>query len=329
MPGEFDLIRRLTAGQQLQRRDVKKGVGDDAAVIEESERFLLFTCDAQVEGSHFLFDTITPHTLGQRLAAVNLSDIAAMGGTPLWALCSLFVQPERQTAFLDELYDGLYAELGMYGVQLIGGNVAKLDNRFCADLFLAGEVAKNGLLLRCGAGQGDVLCVTGTLGDSAAGLEILTQSKNKTDRNDLVCRHLRPTPRIKVGKLLSSFNKVSACMDISDGLLQDCQHLAQASGCIVQIDEQLLPISDALVKYSGQENRDKLVYALSGGEDYELLFTVAANQFESLKHQITEETGVLVTKIGKIEHSHSAAPGVRVCGEKYQHLSIAGFDHLR
>lgn len=328
--GEFELIQKLTANRQIGRSDVKRGVGDDAAVVEELDRYLLFTCDAQAEGTHFLTEHISPYQLGRRLATVNLSDIAAMGGTPLWALCSLMMASETKPAFVDEMYDGLYAELGRYNVQLIGGNIAKTGDGFVADLFLAGEVKKEELLLRSGAKPGDVLCVTGTLGDSAAGLRVLMNGDVLNHEwQGLVSKHLSPIARIEVGRLLAASGSVTACMDISDGVLQDAAHLAKASGVRVHIDDAMLPISDEMRRFAANHKEDAVTLALTGGEDYELVFAVKKEHLQSVQQLVWDETGISVTGIGEIAALLGGEePSVSVADSRYGGEGKCGFDHL-
>ncbi|MBN2341288.1 MAG: thiamine-phosphate kinase [Deltaproteobacteria bacterium] len=326
---EFDLIRLLTTHQRASRSDVFLGVGDDAAVVEESDRYLLFTCDAQVERVHFLSD-FSAKMLGKRLAAVNLSDIAAMGGLPMWALCSLFPGETTSEADLAKMYDGLYETFDRYGVQLIGGNIARSNNGLIADLFLVGEVPKKEVLLRSGAEPGDAVCVTGTLGDSAAGLSLLL-SRSPQERDTqrvLVERHLLPSPRIGEGRVLASSRKVHACMDVSDGLLQDAGHLAKASGVQITIDDTALPVSDAHRYEATVSGTDAVLSALTGGEDYELLFTLSTSDVEEISNRIFGEFGTRVTVVGRVE-KNTQTVGVSVSGTQYANLTHAGFDHLQ
>ena len=326
---EFELIRMLTAQRGIHRKDVLLGVGDDAAVVDANGKCLLFTCDAQIDGTHYLRERISPYILGQRIAAVNLSDIAAMGGEPLWALCSLVVDSGADAGYFDELYRGLYDELGRFSVQLIGGNVARTDASAVTDLFLVGQAEKEEVLYRSGARVGDLLCVTGTLGDSAAGLKLLMDGPGFSDRYaPLVHAHQRPVPRIEVGRVLSGTSGVTACMDISDGLLQDAMHLADASGIHLNIDDTEMPLHPLTIEYASASGQDAVVLALSGGEDYELLFTVNGKAYPELARRIDEETGVPVTVIGEVVPPRGNGMPVQPRSDRYRALLHRGFDHL-
>ncbi|MBN2527835.1 MAG: thiamine-phosphate kinase [Deltaproteobacteria bacterium] len=327
--GEFELIRRLTKGRGIERDDVLKSVGDDAAVIEETDRCLLFTCDAQVAGVHFLMERIPPFTLGQRIAAVNLSDIAAMGGQPLWALCSLLLDKKVATAFYEAVYEGLYDELNRFRVQLIGGNTARSGAGVIADLFVAGEAKKDGVLFRSGARVGDVVCVTGTLGASAAGLHILMNAKDGISAHPkLVERHFRPTPRVAEGQALAASGVVTACMDISDGLLQDASHIAVASDVQIVIDETLVPVSVELQQFAHALGLDGVVMALTGGEDYELMFTTSESDVRQLMQDVWNATGTAVTVVGRVVAADDAQKRVITASGRYWNLEKMGFDHL-
>ncbi|MDO9028184.1 MAG: thiamine-phosphate kinase, partial [Candidatus Roizmanbacteria bacterium] len=167
---EFSLIDRITQKFHKFKSDLYKGIGDDTAVVKvNKDRCLLYTCDALVSGVHFSEKYSTPYQIGRKAAAINISDIAAMGGKPNHFLVSLFLPEGTTEKFIDELYQGLTEECNLYDIDIIGGNIAR-SNQFIIDLFLIGEVSPQNLLLRSGAKVGDLVLVTGTLGDSAAGL---------------------------------------------------------------------------------------------------------------------------------------------------------------
>lgn len=334
--GEFELINLLTRHRGFRRPEVVQGVGDDTAVTIHGEKCLLFTCDAQVSGTHFLIDRVSPFALGRRVAAVNLSDIAAMGGTPLWALCSLFWDPSLSSDFYDALYDGMYAEMGRYEVQLIGGNTARSDNGLIVDLFLAGETQRDSVLYRRGAKAGDLVCVSGAIGDSAGGLAVLKSRIDAPEFEPLIQAHVNPVPRIEVGRLLARSGLVSACMDISDGLLQDACHMARASEVQIEIEDSQVPASTLLRRLAEREGKDPVELALTGGEDYELLFTVAEENFAGLQQTVLDETGVPITAIGSVKALKNGPKGardpnelVRTASGKYRNLVSNGFDHLK
>jgi thiamine-monophosphate kinase len=348
---EFEFIRRLTAGRTNAGVDVLAGIGDDAAVVKiNDERCLLFTCDAQVEDIHFTSD-IDPVVLGRRLAAVNLSDIAAMGGNPLWALSSVFV-PGRYAEgdFMDRVYDGLYETLAEFGAAVIGGNVSGAEDKLAMDLFLAGDVIESEVLKRDGAKPGQIICVTGTSGDSSAGLMLILNDKIFKDiriaqdfamtgsGRALIKKHLTPKPRISTGTLLARSGAVGACIDISDGLVQDASHIAAAGGVSLLINADSLPVSQDLKRFAEVTAQPRRDLSLFGGEDYELLFTVDADRLSEIIDRVGSECGVAVTAVGTVksrsesdEYSKSPFAGVHVmdASGRVLNLSSGGFDHFK
>ena len=199
--GEFGLISRLIDGSASPNQQIVRGIGDDAAVLQPTEdQLLLATCDVQIEGIHFVLDGFTKEQIGRRAAAVNLSDIAAMGGTPTFALISLAVPPQTEAAFLEGVYAGLRAGFDEWGAHIVGGNTARLDERLVIDVHLLGEVPPDKLLLRNGAKPGDLLCVTGTLGASQAGLRLLKSTKISVDeptRDHALAVYRTPIPAFR------------------------------------------------------------------------------------------------------------------------------------
>ncbi len=172
--GEFGLIQRIKDSLPTPPPEVVVGIGDDVAVLQTSgSEYLLATCDVQVENVHFSRGAITPYQLGRKIAAINVSDIAAMAGTPLWALVSLALPQDLDTAFVDALYEGMQEQLQMAGAAIVGGNLSRIDANIVVDLCLLGRVAPENLLLRSSARRGDLILVTGWLGDSRAGLELI------------------------------------------------------------------------------------------------------------------------------------------------------------
>ena len=225
--GEFPLIDRLTGRLGDYGEDVVVGVGDDVAVLRMTDdRYLLVTCDVQVAGVHFLPDVATPYQVGRKAAAINLSDIAAMGGTPRHFVISLILPKDAEVTFVDGLYDGLVEECQRYGVDVVGGNMAR-DDRVVVDLFLLGEVTPDRLLLRSGARPGDQVLVTGRLGDSAAGLSLLLDrelSVPAVEREMLVAPHITTTRRRPATAGISSLGTATARSHLGNGLSSDSGH---------------------------------------------------------------------------------------------------------
>jgi thiamine-monophosphate kinase len=269
--GEFGLIERIRARFPAPQRAV--GIGDDCAVLPQRDgQESLVSTDMLIEGTHFLRDDITPYQLGWKSAAVNLSDIAAMGGNPTGTLLSLALPADLTVEWIDAFLDG-YAAVSA-GVPLLGGDTTASPDRICINVTVLGESPSGRGRLRSNAMEGDLICVTGPLGDSAAGLKaILDGVERDADVQALIDRHYLPIPRIKEGLELAANHQVHAMMDISDGIGSDLQHILDASGVGAEIKVDDIPLSLALKRVCKRFGWDPLALAISGGEDYELLFT--------------------------------------------------------
>lgn len=288
---EFALIARLCAKLPQSRRTLL-GPGDDCAIFTGHARQLI-TIDSMVEGVHFNLDWGTPQLLGAKALTVNLSDIAAMGGTPTICVLNLAVRPGITQQFLTRLYDGLREAADAAKVDIIGGNVtsaAQLTLTFA----LLGDSPRLALR-RDTARVGDHIYVTGTPGDAALGLRILQNqiSARGPDRKYLTNRFLNPTARLTAGKRLSRLRPLPAAIDISDGLWQDLGHILARSNVGAQVETNLLPLSEAYRSVM----RDNPRLALTGGEDYELLFCLPPRFTDA---HLTRKLGVRITRIGRI-----------------------------
>lgn len=318
--GEFDLIKRYFLRKSLQN-DVILSVGDDCAITSIPTGYqLAITTDTLVEGTHFL-PSISPADLAYKSVAVNLSDLAAMGATPAWVSLAL-TMPEIKEAWLAEFSQSLFAILDRYGVSLIGGDTTK--GSLSITLTAQGFLPENQGLFRHQAKVGDWIFVSGFLGDSAAGLDLLLQNRkieNESDRY-LIQRHLNPTPRVELGLALRSF---SCCaLDISDGLLADLEHILERSQVGAEIYLENLPLSRHLCIQYEQTQAEK--FALTGGEDYELCFTVSEEKREEME-QVLRLQGIKVTCIGKILPQTSGLNLLKN-GEKVALPEHCGFDHF-
>ncbi|MBI3126829.1 MAG: thiamine-phosphate kinase [Candidatus Tectomicrobia bacterium] len=329
--GEFALIGRLrrklaaSAGP-----DIVVGNGDDAAVVEAGEgRCWVMTCDVQVQGVHFP-EGASGISVGQKALAVNASDVAAMGGTPRYALISLGVRADTPVAFLDEVYEGINARAGRWGVAVLGGNVSRTEGPFFIDIFMVGTVERDRLLLRSGARLGDQILVTGFLGDAAAGLHLLGHPEAKVRdeaRTALIYAQLRPTARVEEGKAVAALKKATAMMDLSDGLAGDLGHLCEASGVGAVVWEQELPISPAALELAAAARLRPEEWALYGGEDYQLLLTAPVEAVPALQKAVREAGALPLTPIGEIV---PAGQGLRLKrGEDLLPLRAGGWDHLK
>ena len=335
--GEFELIARLTAGlEPLAAADT--GVGDDCAIIDASvgsSELLLATCDSQVEGVHFTLQTSPPEHIGRKALAINLSDIAAMGGEPRYALVSLILPADLPLETLDGIYAGLRDEALRYQTAIIGGNIAGAgkSGQLIIDITALGSVERGQALLRSGAHIGDVLCVTGSLGDSAAGLySLLHPALDVSPQDVMVVRnaHTMPTPRINEGRVLSHFGPqiVTSLLDVSDGLSGDLGHICERSKIGAYIDLAALPMSQAMRRLAKMAGKEPEQWALHGGEDYELLFTVSSGHEQAVINAVRQATGTEVSVIGTIV---PAAEGMQLLysdGHQEQ-LAIQSWDHLK
>ncbi|WP_194205234.1 thiamine-phosphate kinase [Superficieibacter sp. 1612_C1] len=268
--GEFSLIARYFDRVRSSRLDVETGIGDDCALLNIPEKqTLAISTDTLVCGIHFLPD-IDPADLACKALAVNVSDLAAMGADPAWLTLALTL-PEVNEPWLAAFSDSLFEQLNYYDMQLIGGDTTR--GPLSMTLGIHGFVPLGRALKRSGARPGDWIYVTGTPGDSAAGLAILQgrlQVNDEADAAYLVKRHLRPTPRVLHGQALR--DRASSAIDLSDGLISDLGHILKASGCGARLDLDEFPFSAPLLRHA--EPEQALRWALGGGEDYELCFTV-------------------------------------------------------
>lgn len=329
--GEFGLIERIAQSLPPPGEGVIVGIGDDVAVLQSGGPYLLATCDIQVEGVHFLKEKITPHQLGRKVVAINVSDIAAMGGRPRYILISLVLPKETEVAWVDGLYEGMRAECARWGAEIVGGNMAHSPGGIVVDLFLLGEVEPECLLRRSGARVGDRVLVTGTLGDSAAGLALLLQPETvcpDVHREFLLNRHLSPQPRLREGQAIGRSGLATAAIDLSDGLSSDIGHICEMSHVGVRIWADALPISDAARAIAEAVGADPLEWALFGGEDYELLFTAPPDRADILAWRVQEETGTPVTVIGEITPPEDGLSLLRADGTRLP-LRKGGWDHFR
>lgn len=274
--GEFELIRRLrrvTAIPRAMEGAVVAGIGDDAAVLQPRPgRVILATTDLLAERIHFDLAFTGYRQLGYKAAMANLSDIAAMGGVPRFVLVALAATPRDTPRDILAMYAGIQAACRLLNVAVVGGDTSASRTDLVVAIVVLGDAAPGEVLRRSGARAGDRLYVTGTLGDAKAGLELL-QARKRTD-SYLVTRHLAPTARIREARQLAQGRLASAAIDVSDGLAGDVRHLCEESGVGCLIDARTLPLSPQLRAHARARARDPVSYALSGGEDYELLFTV-------------------------------------------------------
>ena len=344
---EFDFIAGIRdAAAKLCARDhegLLRGIGDDAAVIaQQPGRDTVVTADLLVEDVDFRRATISPDDLGYKALAVSLSDIAAMGARPRWALLSVGIPAKDWDAgYANFLYTGVFEAAHQFQVTIIGGDVSRTPERVVIDSVVVGETAHERSVLRSGARPGDQIFVTGTLGGAAAGLRLLehggrlrTEAARKRFLDGLAKltrRHTRPHPRVAWGTLLGEKQLATAMIDLSDGLSSDLAHLCRESNAGAVVDAARLPVSPHIRQalelrdhpVTRRLQRDALDLALHGGEDFELLFTVRPRDAARLPRRVGN---VGVTHIGEIT---AAADGIRLKqGRSIEPLAPAGFQHF-
>jgi len=304
--GEFELIERVAEGfGPVPDGSGIIGIGDDCAVIPQNSGLdTLVSADMLIEGTHFLLHEVDPWQLGWKSAAVNISDIAAMGGKPTGTLLSISLPRDIDVTWVDKFIGGYKAVSSQFGAALLGGDTTASPDRLCINVSVLGCIEKGKSRLRSSACPGDLICVSGHLGDSAAGLDVILHRNGRADsqsplENRLVERHYHPVPRVKEGFLLADCAGVHAMMDISDGIASDLRHILKASAVSAQVDLSSVPLSDDLLSYCAlHPDLDPVRLAVCGGEDYELLFTLDPD-FES-------ELKVPHFVIGRITHRDSS-----------------------
>ncbi|GGY15159.1 thiamine-monophosphate kinase [Rhodanobacter panaciterrae] len=320
---EFRLIERIRELTAQPRDDVRIGIGDDAAVLAvPAGQELAVAIDTLVEGVHFPRGTAAAD-IGWKALAVNLSDLAAMGASPAWALLALTL-PDADAAFVEGFAEGFAKLAQSHRLALVGGDTTR--GPLSISVAVHGFVPPGKALIRAGARVGDAVLVTGTLGDAAAGLHALQHPLDDGDgrsglRDYLIERLNLPTPRLSAGAALRG--QASACIDISDGLLADLNHICVASGVGAEIDAALLPRSSALMALYDEVSA--LQFALSGGDDYELCFSVPAQRVADVQADLSR-LGCGVSKIGRIVEG----TGVRVRGTDGEWLATdrPGWEHF-
>lgn len=324
---EFGLIAAI-ARRVGTHPHVPVGIGDDTAVLTiPPGRHLLAACDSLVADVHFRIRPDHGYAIGRKALAVNLSDIAAMGGRPAFALLSLAVTPDVPRAFLWDVVRGLADEADEFGVALVGGDTVAAPRDFAIHVTVLGHVEAGKAVTRKGARPGDLLWVTGHLGAAAAGLALLEQPDASVPpevREPLVRRHLQPRARVEAGEELAQ-GIATAMMDISDGLAGDVRHLCRESGVGAVIDARRLPIAEETRAAARALGGDLLGWALGGGEDYELVFTAPPGALPG--DGVLPRSGTPVTVIGEIV---PASEGITLIDSRGRRraLQIHGYTHF-
>lgn len=326
-PGEFELIARIAA--VLEAKGVagrgEAAIGDDCAVVRVGGERMLLACDMLVEGRHFLRDHVTSADLGYKALAVNVSDIAAMGGTPLHAVMALSLPPDAGAAYAEGIAEGIAEAALRFGVSVVGGDTTAGD-AVVLDVTVTGILPAGRAVTRAGARPGDLFCVTGSLGGSDGGLRVLLAERSVTrtfppGAEALVLRHRRPEPRLAAG-VAAARSGATAMIDISDGLVADAGHIAGRSSVAIDIARAAIPLAPGLPEVAEVLGFDAHGSALRGGEDYELALTVAPERFDELRAAV-DGGGAGLTVVGRVHEGR----GVTVDGAPV--AGAGGWDHFR
>jgi len=304
--GEFGLIRRINdllkeSGVRSER--VTISIGDDTASFLPRPGYeLLVTCDCMVEGRHYLPQYIHPRDLGRRAMALNISDIGAMGGRPLYALISLGLKGETLVEEIEEIYRGFLAELNPFGASIIGGNLTKSGNGMFIDITLIGEVEQGKGVRRSGARPGDAILVTGYPGQAAAGLQLLLRGSDAPQlmEHPLVKIFNMPSHRARLGEAIAQTGWATAMIDTSDGFLGDLGHICEESGVGAELFQERIPLNEELREAALLLRRDPYDFFLGESDDYELVITCRPENAARLRSSLAGRFPVLLTEVGRI-----------------------------
>jgi len=328
---EFGLINRIKElTQKHQPQNVIVGIDDDAAAIRIIDNeILLLTTDTMIEGVHFDLSYFTCFQLGQKIMAVNISDIAAMGGRPSYVLIALSIPPTVPLKSVEELYQGIIRIGDRYDISIIGGDTTSTPQNIFISITLVGYTNPEKLTLRSGAKEGDVVCVTGFLGMSKAGLKVLRDEELvKQDKFEkLISKHLTPEPRLHEAQFLVQNGNIHSMIDVSDGLLADLDHICKLSNVGAEIFSETIPVEESTKRVAHHFDDSWLNYAISGGEDFELLITMPENDYNKIVHDFEKILRLNLTKIGRIVKKDK---GVKVFdkGGKVIPINSRGYDHF-
>jgi thiamine-monophosphate kinase len=324
-----EAIRKVLSGDAP---GVIVGVGDDAAVIEQGRHEGVITTDMLVDGIHFEVEGTLPHDLGHKALTVNVSDVAAMGGSPRFAVVSLGLPKDVEAAWVMELYGGMRQAAEEYGMTVVGGDTSRAD-RVTVTVTVTGEVASGKAVTRGGARPGDRLVVTGPLGAAAAGLRVARGSTSEVRGRlsteagrELVSAHHRPTARVGEGQELARAG-ATAMMDLSDGLALDLHRLCRQSEVGARVHLDRVPVAPAVRELAGELAADPLDLALHGGEDYELLAALPVGAVDAARDRLSDRFGTPLWEIGEVIAADDGVVAVGADGRE-ERLEPRGWDHF-
>lgn len=328
--GEFGLIDKLSKGCLFKENHVIRAIGDDAAVFNHpAGETVVVTTDMLVERVHFLRNVTTGFNVGYKALAVNLSDIAAMGASAREAFISIAIPEDCSIEFIEDIYEGIKYLAAGFQVNLLGGDTTGSLKDLVINVAVVGSAPKHEILYRGGAKKGDVIYCTGFLGDSRAGCHLIVNGiKTESDVFEALKKaHWIPRPMLLEGKFLGAFGGVHAAIDISDGLSSDLFHILEQSRVGAKIFAEKVPISENLKRFCEQFSLDPVKYAIDGGEDYALLFTVSPDQAENLYKKYHEIFEIPLFEIGEINDSDQLV--LEFPNGKTEQILPAGWNHFK
>ena len=322
---ERNFIKQIETLTPASTPDLIKGIGDDCAVLAKNrDQATLLTTDTLIESVHFDPAWHPPYLLGRKAAAVNISDIAAMGGQPRFALLSVGVSAATEEGWLDQVMTGFQSMLEEHNMILIGGDTVS-SPALIFSVTVIGESIEDKALYRSGARRNDIVWVSGPLGEAAAGLEICRSHEKECDRwPSLVKAHLDPKPEVELGQILAKSGIVNSMMDLSDGIATDLAHICTASSTGAEIRAADIPFSESLLQAAATLHLNPLNLALRGGEDYQLLFTSSSEYATALPRLVRDQTGGDIFRVGLI----TSGKGVTLLdNDRRKDISFQGYEH--
>jgi thiamine-monophosphate kinase len=325
--GEFRFIDRVKQGCLMRPEGVVKAIDDDCCVFRTPERKVnLLTTDMLVEDVHFLRDAIPPFTLGRKSIAVNISDIAAMGGEPGEAVISLAVPQTVEVDYLDEFYEGMRSMCREFHVNILGGDTTSSPQHLVINIALTGWAAEDEVLYRDGARPGDIVFLAGHVGSSAAGLDIVLAKRDFAGKQELLDAHFDPRPQVREGRIIAGLKAAHSMIDVSDGVASDLGHICRQSGVGAVLDWENIPVTETFRRYCAEFRSDSEKLALHVGEDYVLLGTHPEKSAARLKSALETE-GCKYFSIGRIVEG----PGIRLkmADGALKSIEARGYDHFR
>jgi thiamine-monophosphate kinase len=328
--GEFDFIKKISRGCLIRPANIIKAVGDDAAAFNlDSNRVSLITTDLLVERIHFLREKISGFDLGYKSLAVNLSDIAAMGGEAREAFVSIAIPQNCPLEYIEAAYNGMKRLAADFDVNILGGDTTRSKIDLVINVAVLGTVARDELLTRDAARPGDIIFSTGYLGDSKAGLHLVLNNipADSEDLKTLLKTHVLPEPHLREGRFLAKRPGTHAAIDVSDGLSSDLGHITEQSAVGAILYADMIPVSSSLQNFCDRFDFDPVDFALSGGEDYTLLCTTAEENADETAHKYEKTFKRRLFRIGKITADRRVE--IIYADGKSKPIIPAGWDHFK